>query len=111
MTDAQRVARLVRPDTYAEDRLGLKLHPKQAAILRDLFPPPSKAKGSRLSVRKANEVGGTRSVVAIAILFAIEILKAQVISTAGSWKQVAEQLIPALKRFQHLYPGWSFLDE
>lgn len=110
MTEPQRVVQLHQPDTYAAERLGLRLHPKQAAILRELFPDPSVSRRARLSVRKANEVGGTRSVVAAAILYAIEILKAQVISTAGKWLQVQEQLIPALKRFQHLYPAWNFLD-
>lgn len=99
---------LTLPDSYARDRLGLVLHPKQASVLRDMFPLSGK---SRVSFRKANEVGGTRTVIAAAILYAIEILKAEVISTAGKWQQVHTQLIPSLKRFEHLFPrSWEFQD-
>src|SRR5271169_1579167 len=101
---AQAVARLALPDTYATDRLGVKLHPKQAAVLRNLFAK----RGSHVSLRCANEVGKTSHVGAAAILYALEILNCQAISTAGVWMQVAEQLIPALKRFSHLFPDWRF---
>ena len=47
------------PDGYAQSKLGMKLHPKQAAVLRDIFKPRS-----RVSLRKANEVGGTRKIAA-----------------------------------------------
>lgn len=96
---------LSRCDTYSETKLGMKLHPKQAAVVRDLFKP-----NSRVSFRCGNEVGKTSHVAAAAILFAIDILGAQVISTAGVWMQVESQLIPALKRFQHLFRDWRFLD-
>lgn len=96
------------PAGYATHRLGLALHPKQAAVLKDLFPKEGK---SRVCLRKANEVGGTRTVIAAAVLYAIDILNAEVISTAGKWLQVQTQLVPALKRFQHLFPkSWDFLD-
>lgn len=100
-------AKLATPDGYAEYWLGLKLHPKQAAVLRDIFPKTGK---SRVSLRKANEIGGTRTIVVAAVLYALDILQADVVSTAGKWLQVSTQLIPALKRFQHLYPTWEFLD-
>jgi hypothetical protein len=96
------------PDGYAQSKMGMKLHPKQAAVLRDLFPGAGRK--SRVSLRKANEVGGTRRIVAVAVLFALDILNAVVISTAGKWLQVSTQLIPALKAFQHLYPSWEFQD-
>ena len=104
----EQIARLTRPNTYALDRLGIKLHPVQADVLKDLFPKKSEKKSSRVSFRCANEVGKTSSVATAAILYAIEILNAQVISTAGVWMQVAQQLIPNLKRFSHLYPKWQF---
>ena len=94
-----------RPELYAQEKLGLKLHPKQAAVLRDLFTPRS-----RVSLRKANEVGGTRKVVCAAVLYALDILDAEVISTAGKWLQVQTQLVPALKSYSHLFPTWDFLD-
>ena len=97
------MARLARPHTYATDRLGFKLHPKQSAVLKDLF-----VKGSRVSVRCANEVGKTSHIGVAAILYALEILGAQAISTAGVWMQVAQQLVPALKRHSHRFPSWDF---
>ena len=51
--------RLATPDGYAELRLGMKLHPKQAAVLRDIFSRD----GSRVVNRCANEVGKTRRVL------------------------------------------------
>ena len=96
------------PDGYAQSKLGMKLHPKQAAVLRDLFPGAGKR--SRVSLRKANEIGGTRTIIAAAVLYAVDILNAEVISTAGKWLQVQTQLVPALKRFEHLFPTWDFLD-
>ena len=87
------------PDGYAEDTLGMALHPKQAAVLRDIFTPRS-----RVSLRKANEVGGTRKVICAAVLYALDILEAEVISTAGKWLQVQTQLVPALKGYSHLFP-------
>ena len=93
------------PDGYAQSKLGMKLHPKQAAVLRDIFKPRS-----RVSLRKANEVGGTRKIAAAAVLFALDIMDAEVISTAGKWLQVQTQLVPALKSFSHLFPTWDFLD-
>lgn len=106
MNTAEEIARLARPDTYAEDRLGMKLHPKQAAVLRDLFNRPS----SRVVSRCANEVGKTRRVLTAAILYAIEIREAVAVSTAGVFRQIAEQLIPSLHSYAHLFhpERWKF---
>lgn len=101
----QLMADLARPDTYAKVRLGMSLHPKQAAVLRDLFKPKS-----RVSARCANEVGKTSHIAVAAILYAIEMLDAQCISTAGSWMQVSQQLIPKLKAQSFRFPRWEFLD-
>ncbi len=106
----QMAKRITTPDGYAEVRLGMKLHPTQAAVLRALFPRQGK---SRVVFRCANEVGKTRRVVTAAVLYAVEILGAQVVSTAGVFRQVAEQLIPSLKSYSHLFPSdkWTFLDK
>ena len=100
------IARLSRPDTYAEDRLGMKLHPKQAAVLRDIFSKPS----SRVVNRCGNETGKTRRVLCAAILYAVEIRNAVAVSTAGTFRQVKEQLIPALNSYAHLFNPreWDF---
>lgn len=104
---AAKVARLLVPDTYAEDVLGMTPHPVHRKVLRALFPEKGQ---SRVSLRSANEVGKTSTIGVTAILYAIHILEAQVISTAGVWMQVAQQLIPQLKRHERHYPGWRFLD-
>lgn len=110
MTDAQRlekIGRLAVPHTYAEDRLGMKLHPTQQNVLKALFRPKS-----RVVFRCANEVGKTRRVVTAAILYAAEMLGAQVVSTAGVNRQIFEQLIPSLKSYADRYARaeWQFLD-
>lgn len=104
--EIQLAKELSTPSGYAKHRLGINLHPKQALVLNDLFSK----RGSRLSVRCANEVGKTQTIATCAILYAIEIRKAMVVSTAGVFRQVAEQLIPSLKRFSHLFDKaqWDF---
>jgi len=99
------MADLARPDTYAKARLGMTLHPKQGAVLRDLFKPKS-----RVAARCANEVGKTSHIAVAAILYNLEMLDGQCISTAGSWMQVSQQLIPKLKAQSFRYPRWEFLD-
>lgn len=100
------IARLSLPDTYAEFRLGMKLHPKQKAVLRDIFSKD----GSRVVSRNANETGKTRRVLCAAILYAIEIRGAVAVSTAGTFRQVEGQLLPALNSYAHLFDPrkWDF---
>lgn len=94
---------MATPGGYAKYRLGIHLHPKQTAVLNDLFQP-----NSRVSLRASNEIGKTSAIAVVAILYAIEILNAQVISTSGSWMQVEQQLIPKLKAQAHKFPSWEF---
>ena len=98
--------RLATPDGYAEERLGMRLHPKQAAVLRDIFSK----EGSRVVNRCSNEVGKTRRVLCAAILYAIEIRGAVAVTTAGVWRQIEGQLIPALHAYAHLFSPseWDF---
>ena len=103
MDEAQQAVNLARPDLYATHRLGMNLHPTQAAVLRDIFTP-----SSRVSFRCGNEVGKTSVIATAAILYGIEIANCQVVSTSGSWRQITEQLIPNLKRKAHLFPEWQF---
>lgn len=86
----------------------MKLHPKQAAVLRDIFS----RNGSRVVNRCANEVGKTRRVLCASILYAIEIRGAVVVSTAGVFRQIKDQLMPALKAYAHLFDPalWDFQD-
>lgn len=100
---AKMVKTFNRADVYAEEVLGFKLHPKQAAVLKDLFRPRS-----RISLCCSNEVGKTSRVATSAILFALDVLHAQVISTAGVWMQVVSQLMPSLKQKADLFKQWRF---
>lgn len=106
--DARRVLRLSEPDTYAAERLGMRLHPVQAAVLRDWLLPAGRQ--SRVAWRCGNEVGKTSTVATAGILYSLEVLGAQVISTAGVWMQVVSQLVPQLRRYAHLFPSYRFLE-
>lgn len=92
------------PDGYAETKLKFKLHPKQREVLRKLFA----REGTRVVFRAANEVGKTSVVITAAVLYAIDIYNARVVSTAGAWRQVTEQLVPNLKRHANKFPGFAF---
>jgi len=108
MDDKENIARIMAtPSGYARLRLGFNLHPKQAAVLEAIFN-----RKSRVVFRCGNEVGKTQVVVCSAVLYAIEILGAQVVSTASVSRQVFDQLIPALKRHSQKFSPdlWRFQD-
>lgn len=95
-----------KPSGYAKIRLGLKLHPTQAAVLDSIFSKES----NKTSFLAANSTGKTSSVIAPAIFYAIEMWNCNVVSTSASYKQLIHQLMPAIKKFSHLYPNWEFLE-
>lgn len=105
---AATLGRLSQPHTYAEERLGMKLHPVQRDILKSIFA----SKGSRVVSCCANEVGKTRKILAAAVLYAIEMKGAIAVSTAGTFRQIKSQLIPALKDHAHKFDPnlWHFQD-
>lgn len=92
------------PSGYATVKLGMSLHPTQKAVLDSLFID------RKVSFLAANSTGKTSCVMVAAILYALEVLNAQVVSTSATFRQVTSQLIPNLKRYQHLYPNWEFND-
>ena len=105
MTDRELKA-LVYPDAWGEAALGFKYHPKQKAVLRALGRD-----GARILARCGNEVGKTSVVATTAVLWHLTAFpKGFVVSTAGVWRQVTHQLVPALKRFAHRFGSWKFLD-
>lgn len=105
-TDTELVARtLSTPDGYATAMLGMSLYPKQAAVLRALSLP-----GAAVSFRSCNEGGKTRKVICAAVLWHLTMFpKGQVISTSGSYRQIKDQLLPALHGYASRFPRWSFL--
>lgn len=99
-------AKLMVPSYYAEQRLGLKLHPIQKKVLNSLF----EKEGNKVSFRAGNGVGKTSHVIVSAILYGIEMLNCNVISTAAVYRQISKQLVPNLRTHAHLFPGWEFQD-
>ncbi len=94
------------PSGYASVKLGITLHPTQKQVLDAIF---SKDK-SKVSFRAGNGTGKTSVVITAAILYALDIKNAQIVSTAAVYRQITHQLIPSLKAYSHMYPKWIFLD-
>jgi hypothetical protein len=94
------------PSSYAELRLGLKLHPKQKEIVDSFFDPN---KQTRICCCLANSCGKTAIIATVVTLYSLEILNAEVVYTSATWKQILTQFLPSLKAFTSLYPTWDFL--
>lgn len=95
---------LALPSGFARVFLGLKPYEWQDKVMDAV------ALGDKpVSLAAANESGKT-SVVAVALVLwhASVFANSRVVTTAGVYRQVREQLWPALQRYQHLFPGWDF---
>ncbi|HUA66219.1 MAG TPA: hypothetical protein VME24_10245 [Alphaproteobacteria bacterium] len=93
------------PDGFAATVLGMDLYPKQREVLRALRAP-----GAVVSFRSCNEGGKTKRVICAAILWHLAAHpKGHVISTSGSFRQIKDQLVPALHAYQSVFPNWKFL--
>lgn len=90
---------------FAEGVLGLGLYPKQREILESLQPS-----GSFVSGRLCNGAGKTKVVILSAILGHLVLARGKVISTSGSFRQIKDQLDPALKAYQQRFGAFRFLD-
>ena len=93
------------PDIFAETLLQMDLYPKQREVLRALGP-----RGSFVSFRSCNEGGKTKRVICTAILWHLMAFpRGHIISTSGSYRQIKDQLLPALHTYSSRFPNWSFL--
>ncbi len=93
------------PAGFAESVLGMDLYPVQYDVLRALEAP-----GACISFRSCNEGGKTKRVICAAILWHLTMFpKGHVISTSGSFRQIKDQLLPALHAYANRFPKWSFL--
>lgn len=93
---------LATPAGFAGGILGLSLYQWQVRALTDLEKP------GMVSVRCCNEAGKTTYLAAPAILWVMACFAgATVVITSGSWRQVKEQLFPAIQRFSPALPGWQ----
>ena len=97
---------LATPAGFARGILGLKNYAWQDRALTDL-----EVQGSKVSAVCCNEAGKTTHLGAPAILWVMAVFAgAQVVVTSGSWRQVKEQLFPAIRRFAPILPGWEIHD-
>lgn len=95
---------VARPDGFARGMLGMRLYPKQVEVLERLAPA-----GSVVSFRSCNEGGKTSRVIVAAILWHLYVFpKGRIVSTSGSFRQIKDQLVPALHRYRLMFPGWTF---
>lgn len=95
---------LAIPSGYAHIKLSMDLHKKQKEVIDSIF------KDKKTIFRSGNGVGKTSVVLVASILYALDVLGAQVISTSATYRQVTSQLVPCLRKYSHLYPDWEFLD-
>lgn len=96
---------LVTPEGFAANMLGMQLYPKQRDVLRALAP-----RGAHVSFRSCNEGGKTKKVICAAILWHLAAFpKGHVISTSGSYRQIKDQLLPALHAYASRFSAWNFL--
>lgn len=98
---------ITRPDGFAEHVLGMKLYPKQKEALRALEPEDAK-----VSFTSCNEGGKTRMVVCAFVLWHMTMFpKGVVDATSGSYRQLEDQLMPALRSYKDKFPNWMFSAE
>ena len=82
----------------------MQLYPKQRSVLRALAP-----RDSAVSFRSCNEGGKTKRVICAAILWHLRVFpRGHVISTSGSYRQIKDQLLPALHAYESRFPDWTF---
>lgn len=92
-----------RPETIAT-LLGLPLYDWQRKVLRDVSK-----RNSRTLLRCANGGGKTTHIAAPLVLWhALVYDRSTTVLTSGSWRQVKEQLFPAIRQHSYRFPGWKF---
>lgn len=90
---------------FGQDILGKKFYPKQRAVLDALL-----LNGSFVAAAFNNGGGKTREVIVTAVLGHLYLFGGKVISTSGSFRQLKDQLTPALKAYSGLFPSADFQD-
>lgn len=89
---------------FGETMLGKKFYPKQKELLDNC------KLGAYLLGLFNNGGGKTREVLVTIILGAIAMLHAKVFSTSGSFRQIKDQLNPALHGYRSRFPSYEFLE-
>jgi len=91
---------------FGEKILGFKYYPKQRETLEALFKP-----ASLVSFCSCNGGGKTTTVIVSAILAQLILCRGKVIVTSGSWAQMKDQLMPALKVYENRIKGIRVLED
>jgi hypothetical protein len=92
---------LSTPVGFAEDVLGLELYPWQKNVLYDLA-----TRGSRVTLKAANGSGKTSKIAAPLLLWhGCVFPNSQIVTTAGVWRQVKEQLWPEIRKHSSKLQG------
>lgn len=109
LSPKQRAA-FATPKGFARAYLGMNLTPKQEAVLDSMAPT-----GAHVSGLFPNEGGKTTRVIPAFILWHLTVFRRRgenggVTTTSGSWGQIENQLVPALKSHAHRFPKWDFND-
>lgn len=95
------------PAIHAYDVLGLDLYQWQVETLHAIHEQAHE--GSPMALRAANESGKTTYVVAAAVdWFLTEYPRGKVVITSGAFRQVKDQLWPALEKFRNWHPDWKY---
>lgn len=91
---------------FGENILNKRFYPKQKQVLESLFP-----RGSKVSFVSCNDGGKTVEVIVTAILAHLCLFpKGRIISTSGSFRQIKDQLQPALETYKPLFPSLHFTE-
>jgi phage terminase large subunit len=89
---------------FGETLLGKKFYRKQKELL------DACRLGGYVVARFNNGGGKTREVLTTIVLGSLTMMRAQVYSTSGSFRQIKDQLNPALHGFRNRFPAYEFLE-
>lgn len=98
------------PSGFAKFVLKMPLSAKQAELVDAVAP-----QGSNVVGVFCNEGGKTTRCIATLVLWHCTVFtrtgdNGGVTATSGSWSQITNQLMPALRAHQSKFPKWEFLD-
>lgn len=98
------------PAGFGRLYLKIPLTDRQCEVVNAMGPTRS-----AISVKCCNEAGKTTKMLPTLILWHCAVFPRRgenggCITTSGSWAQITNQLVPALKGFQSRFPKWSFQD-
>jgi hypothetical protein len=103
-TDRAQFELLATCPGFIRGALRLESYPWAEAIFHDLD-----RRGAAVAVKACNGAGKTERVAApVALWHASVFPKSLTIATAGVFRQVKEQLFPAIRSHAHKFRGWTF---